>query len=76
MPELAWFHSKDLTTERPSIKVDDIYGYGLPLVGTRYTGDIIQHTHTGGRVAESEGGGMAGYRRVATSFGAHIRAHS
>lgn len=46
MPEVTWFHSKDLTpsTERPSIVVDDIYGYVLPHAGTQYTGDIIQHT--------------------------------
>ena len=46
MPEVTWFHSEDLTpsTERPSIVVDDIYGYVLPHAGTQYTGDIIQHT--------------------------------
>ena len=46
MIEQTWFHSKDLTPslERPSILVDDIYGYVLPHAGTQYTGDIIQHT--------------------------------
>ena len=46
MAEQTWFHSEDLTpsTERPSIVVDDIYGYVLPHAGTQYTGDIIQHT--------------------------------
>lgn len=46
MTEQTWFHSKDLssTIDRPSIVVDDIYGYVLPHAGTQYTGDIIQHT--------------------------------
>jgi len=46
MMEQTWFHSKDLSpsNERPSIIVDDLYGYVLPHAGTQYTGDIIQHT--------------------------------
>jgi hypothetical protein len=44
-----WFHSEDLiasssTRDDSTVEVDDVYGYVLPHAGTKYTGDIIQHT--------------------------------
>jgi hypothetical protein len=45
-----WYHSEDLiassssTLDESTVEVDDVYGYVLPHAGTKYTGDIIQHT--------------------------------
>jgi hypothetical protein len=42
---MNWFDSKDLAaTGSVTVAVDDLYGYVLPHAGTKYTGDIIQHT--------------------------------
>ena len=45
-----WYHSEDLiassssTLDESTVEVDDVYDYVLPHAGTKYTGDIIQHT--------------------------------
>lgn len=47
-----WFHVEDLIAtatstrvdDETTVEVDDVYGYVLPHAGTKYTGQIIQHT--------------------------------